>query len=81
MDYKTSYRIKLISICVTIILLILFLITGAEVTWLAVTAVAIFICDIMQAAMFFKCPHCGTHWDFRGKIPKYCPECGKKPDE
>ena len=29
--------------------------------------------------LFLRCPHCGRLFDPRGKIPKYCPECGQKP--
>ena len=81
MDYKMSYRIKLIFLWTAIVLLVLFLLTGMALIWLVVVAGVLAICGIMQAAIFFTCPHCGAHWDFRGKIPKHCPECGHKVDE
>ena len=31
----------------------------------------------IQTLLFFRCPCCGGHWDVRGGVPHYCPECGE----
>lgn len=38
--------------------------------------------SILQAALYFRCPYCGRHFPIRNpKLPKFCPECGKKLGE
>ena len=36
------------------------------------------IIGMIQALLFYKCPHCGQRFNLRGKLPAYCPHCGAK---
>ena len=76
MDYKKSYVLMqvggvagiLVNLAAAILPGSLFLMIVGTVTALAA---------IIQAKIFFRCPHCGGHWDIRGRIPHCCPECGE----
>ena len=34
---------------------------------------AVFMAVVLQTLLFFRCPHCGEHWDIRVRIP----HCGE----
>ena len=39
----------------------------------------IFIASLVQAFIFYTCPHCGhSLMDVRGGIPPHCPFCGEE---
>lgn len=37
--------------------------------------------SILWHILFVRCPHCGSHFQLRGGIPKFCPYCGKVIDK
>ena len=39
----------------------------------SVAGIVIGLAAIIQAWIFYRCPHCGGHWDIRVRIPHYCP--------
>jgi len=54
-----------------------------EVTnpWLFGIGMVIFIAALLQAFIYYRCPHCGySLMNVKGSIPEYCPKCGEKTD-
>ena len=47
--------------------------------WPALVSALILVGGISEAAIFYRCPHCGgSLLDKRGGIPKHCPHCGEE---
>ena len=38
----------------------------------------IMMASVLYASRYLKCPHCGTKFDPRRKVPNFCPNCGKE---
>ena len=77
MDYRKSKR--LFEICLYVGLgLILVTAVIKFVLWPLILGGIILLGGITQAGIFYRCPHCHKSLDFRGKDPKFCPECGGK---
>ena len=39
----------------------------------------VFFAALIQAFVFYTCPHCGNSlMNVRGGVPEHCPECGKE---
>ena len=76
MNYKTSYHLlnAIYLIGTAIILLGVFFENGVAI-YFGIFVVAL---GAVQGYAFCKCPHCGKHFSFKEKLPKYCSECGKK---
>ena len=75
MDYQKSYVLMWVGIIAGFILAA---VGGAlAIKWLAAMGALILLAGILQTFLFFRCPHCGGHWDTRGGVPHYCPECGE----
>ena len=75
MDYQKSYVLMWVGIIAGFILAA---VGGAlAIKWLAAMGALILLAGILQTFLFFRCPHCGGHWDVRGGVPHYCPECGE----
>ena len=34
-----------------------------------------------QTVFFCKCPYCGSNFNIRAKLPKFCPACGKRLED
>ena len=44
-----------------------------------VMGMVIFIAALIQAFIFYTCPHCGySLMNVRGAVPEHCPKCGKE---
>ena len=44
-----------------------------------VASIIIFAISLIQAIIFYRCPHCGySLMNVRGFIPEHCPKCGEK---
>ena len=69
MDYKKSYTLLWVGLIAGFVLM---LIGGFLGVGLILKRP-----DVLQTLLFFRCPYCGGHWDPRGGIPHYCPECGE----
>lgn len=75
MDYQKSYVLMWVG---TIAGFVLMLIGGVlAINWLLILGGAAFLAAVFQTLLFFRCPHCYGHWDVRGGVPHYCPECGE----
>ena len=47
-----------------------------------VIGMIIFIAALLQAFLFYICPHCGySLMNVRGPVPEHCPKCGKELKE
>lgn len=83
MDYKKSNSIKnLGEILAVITLCITYAINEYQHPTLKVFffifAIIIVIIAILQHYVFCVCPYCIHHFSIKEKLPKYCPECGRK---
>ncbi len=84
MDYKKSYLMLQIGVLggAVIVFIGLLLVSKGIVVGnvLSVIGLVCMFGGLMQAFLFFKCPHCGRRFNIRGKRFSYCPSCGKKLD-
>ena len=76
MDYQKSYRLYRLCLYLGIALMLLFLLVRA--LWMCAAGVAIVFLGLIQAAVFYRCPGCGASLNYRDRMPKYCPQCGKR---
>ncbi len=75
MNCQKSYMLMWIGVITGFILM---LIGGLlAIKWLLVLGGVAFLAAVFQTLLFFRCPCCGGHWDVRGGVPHYCPECGE----
>ena len=78
MNYKKSYQIYRIGLFAVIALIAASLLL--QIDWLGIVGGVLFVFDLLQTGIFYRCPNCGKALIFRGPKPKYCPECGEKLD-
>ena len=46
--------------------------------WIFGIGMVIFILSMLQAFIFYRCPHCSySLMNVKGRVPKYCPKCGE----
>ena len=76
MDYRKSKTIY--EICLYIGLALILIAAFMKVLWALIIGAIILFGGIIQAGIFFRCPHCRKMLDFRARKPKYCPNCGKE---
>ena len=75
MDCFKSYELMWAGLVVGTILMA---VGGAlSIKWLLALGGVAFLAAVFHTMLFFRCPHCGEHWDPRGGIPRYCPSCGE----
>ena len=88
MDYKKSYTLLWVGLIAGFVLMLIGVFL--EIGWLlwpgaggvlgggfSKKGAVVVMADVLQTLLFFRCPYCGGHWDPRGGIPHYCPECGE----
>ena len=51
-----------------------------EILWVEIVCIVLFVLGMGQTVFFYKCPYCGSHFNFRERTPKFCPNCGKELD-
>ena len=78
MDYKKSYLLFRVCLYAGMILCIISLMI--KISWPGMLGIVIVILGISQTAVFYRCPNCHKALNFRGRKPKYCPECGFELD-
>ena len=79
MDFRQSYQIFRLSIFLFLALCLLTMIT--YIVAFVILGGIVLIAATIQAAVFYRCPHCRANLDFRRKIPNFCPNCGEKIGE
>ena len=75
MDYKKSYTLLWVGLIAGFVLMLIGVFL--EIGWLLWPGAVVVMADVLQTLLFFRCPYCGGHWDTRGVIPHYFPECGE----
>ena len=73
MDYKKSYTLLWVGLIAGFVLMLIGVFL--EIGWLLWPGAVVVMADVLQTLLFFR--YCGGHWDPRGGIPHYCPECGE----
>ena len=76
MDYRISERAMVTSCAVGILIVML----GNRRQSLMMSAVgaAVMVLGILQALVFYKCPHCKKRFKIGSRRPNVCPYCGAK---
>ena len=46
--------------------------------WPCILGGAVIFAGLIQAEIFYRCPHCHKSLELRGNVPQYCPNCGEK---
>lgn len=70
---------KLSNICVAAAVLLCLLGAQAKTAALFAAAIVLLLLDLLQLAVFYRCPHCGRLLPFRQWAgPLYCPCCGRE---
>ena len=79
MDYRISERAMVTSCAVGILIVML----GNRRQSLMMSAVgaAVMVLGILQALVFYKCPHCKKRFKIGSRRPSVCPYCGAKLEE
>ncbi len=84
MKFKKSRNLMWIGFAVGILIMAIGI--GVENEKVAgaflVVGTIIFIAALVQAFVFYLCPHCGySLMNVRGGVPEHCPKCGKELKE
>ena len=74
MDYHKSYYLMFACTGIGILMWLLF---QSSVVMLSV-GIVVTCGGLLQAMVFFRCPHCKQSWNIKAGIPQYCPHCGKE---
>ena len=79
MNYKVSERAMVSSCAVGILIVML----GNRRQSLMMSAVgaAVMVLGILQALLFYKCPHCKKRFKIGSRRPSVCPYCGAKLED
>ena len=77
MNYKKSYQIYRIGLFAVIALIAASLLL--QIDWLGIVGVVLFVFDLLQTGIFYRCPNCGKALNFRRclKTRNTAPNAGK----
>lgn len=81
MNFKKSRTIMWVGFLTGILIAVVGTNGGDEVTnpWLFGIGMVLFILSLLQAFIFYRCPHCNySLMNVKGNVPGYCPKCGKE---
>ena len=76
MDYRLSERM-MVSACAAGILIVMLGNRRQSLTMSAVGA-GLMVLGLLQALIFYKCPHCKKRFKIGSRRPSVCPYCGAK---
>lgn len=76
MDYKKSRRLLHICLIGGLAVYLPGYTMGAD--WTIIVFIAATLVGVIQYFKFGRCPHCGTLFNTRVRLPRHCPECGKE---
>ena len=79
MDYRLSERM-MVSACAAGILIVMLGNRRQSLTMSAVGA-GLMVLGLLQALIFYKCPHCKKRFKIGSRQPSVCPYCGAKLEE
>lgn len=78
MNYRKSRLILLYGLSVCLFVIFAAIITAKN--WALIAGVIILIAEMIQFAIFYRCPYCGKSLTcVNGPVPQHCPHCGKEP--
>ena len=70
---------KLSNVCVAAAVLLCLLGAQTKTAALFAAAIVLLMLNLLQLAIFYRCPHCGRLLPFRQwAVPLYCPCCGRE---
>lgn len=81
MNFKKSRTIMWVGFVIGIISMLMGTGSSDEITnpWIFGIGMLVFILSILQASIFYRCPHCNySLMNVKGSVPKYCPKCGEE---
>lgn len=79
MNYRVSERMML-SACAAGILIVMLGNRRQSLTMSAVGA-GMMVLGLLQALLFYKCPHCKKRFKLGARRPSVCPYCGEKLED
>ena len=79
MDYRLSERM-MVSACAAGILIVMLGNRRQSLTMSAVGA-GLMVLGLLQALIFYKCPHCKKRFKIGSRRPSVCPYCGAKLED
>ena len=79
MDYRLSERM-MVSACAAGILIVMLGNRRQSLTMSAVGA-GLMVLGLLQALIFYKCPHCKKRFKLGSRRPSVCPYCGAKLED
>ena len=79
MDYRLSDRM-MVSACAAGILIVM-LGNRRQSLMMSAVGAAVMVLGILQALIFYKCPHCKKRFKIGSRRPSVCPYCGAKLEE
>ena len=74
MNYKKSYQIYRIGLFAVIALIAASLLL--QIDWLGIVGVVLFVFDLLQTGIFYRCPNCGKLTVQNQGGRKCCTNCG-----
>lgn len=77
MDFRTSYKIGMLTTYSAFIMALLGLILKLDVI-VSIISFVILVVGMGQTIFFYKCPHCNKGLNVRSKRPNNCPHCHKR---
>ena len=70
---------KLSNICVIVAVFLCLLGAETKTAPLFAAVIVLLLLELLQLAIFYRCPHCGRLLPFRQwATPVYCPYCGRE---
>ena len=55
--------------------------TILEIRWLSAAGLGVLALGLLQALIFYKCPHCKKRFKLGSRRPSVCPYCGAKLED
>ena len=77
MNHKKSRTTFYTCLYIGLALILITAVTKAAL-WPCILGGAVIFAGLIQAAIFYRCPHCHKSLELRGKAPQHCPNCGEK---
>ena len=80
-QWTTEKAIEFTDIAVWVFLVLVLFASLAEILWMGIAGIVIMVLGMGQTVFFCKCPYCGSNFNIRAKLPKFCPACGKRLED
>ena len=79
MDYRKGEKLFSAAsyVCIALVLVSSIL----RIRWLSAAGLGVLAVGLVLMLVFCKCPYCGSNFNIRAKLPKFCPACGKRLED